>query len=189
MTRSMTFREYVPGSIWLGSYAVRMAAAAFEARTTLIRCDDGGLVVHSPGPLDDAVHDEIASLGPVRVIVAPGNFHHLHVAASQRAFPEAETWICPGVERKRPALRYDRVLGGDGPAWFAGVRSGARTGRTGDARGGDTAPAEPDALAGRCARELHGRDAGCQLARPSRLQGARHVERPNPRPRVPSRVE
>jgi hypothetical protein len=114
-----TFREYVPRSIWLASYPVRLAGAAFEARTALIRCGDGSIVVHSPGPLDDAARNEIASLGPVGVIIAPGNFHHLHVAACQRAFPGAETWICPGVERRQPALRYDRVLGDEAPASVA----------------------------------------------------------------------
>ncbi len=115
----VTFREYVPGSIWLASYSVRMAGAAFEARTAILRRGDGGLVVHSPGPLDDQARSEIAALGPVRVIVAPGNFHHLHVAACQRAFPRAETRICPGVERKQPSLRYDGVLGDEPPASLA----------------------------------------------------------------------
>ncbi len=91
MMRTTTFREYVPDTIWLGSYPVRTAGAAFEARATLIRCGDGSLIVHSPGPFDDAARDETALLGPVRVIIAPGNFHHLHVAACQRAFPGAET--------------------------------------------------------------------------------------------------
>ncbi|HEY6458738.1 MAG TPA: hypothetical protein VIY73_01265, partial [Polyangiaceae bacterium] len=27
------------------------------------------------------------------------------------AFPGAETWICPGVERRQPSLRYERFLG------------------------------------------------------------------------------
>ena len=111
MTRTTTFREYRYDLSWLWSYPVRTAGAAFEARTALIRCGDGSLIVHSPGPFDDAARDQIASLGPVRVIIAPGNFHHLHVAACQRAFPGAETWICPGVERKQPALRYDGSWG------------------------------------------------------------------------------
>lgn len=119
MITTTTFREYVPGSIWLASYSVRMAGAAFEARTSIIRCGDGSLLVHSPGPLDDAARDEIASLGRVRAIIAPGNFHHLHVAACQRAFPGAETWICPGVERREHVLRYDRILGDQAPASVA----------------------------------------------------------------------
>src|SRR6185312_8207074 len=32
----------------------------------------------------------------------PGSFHHLHVTSAQAAFPDAKTWICPGIETKRP---------------------------------------------------------------------------------------
>jgi hypothetical protein len=107
----MDIRDFVPGTIWLAKYPVRLAAARFEARTTVVRLDDGSLVVHSPGPLDHAMRDWITGLGPVAVILAPGNFHHLHVSAWQRAFPGAATWICPGTERRAPALRFDGVLG------------------------------------------------------------------------------
>ncbi len=112
--------EYVPGSIWLMPYPISLAGARFEARMTIVRLNDGALVVHSPGPLEDGVREEILALGRVAVIVAPGNFHHLHVAAWQRAFPNAETWICPGVERKQPALRFDGVLGEQLPASMKG---------------------------------------------------------------------
>lgn len=78
---------------------------------TIIRLVDGSLVVHSPGPIDGQMRGWMRSLGRVAVIIAPGNFHHLHVAACQRAFPEAETWICPGVERRDRTLHFDGVLG------------------------------------------------------------------------------
>lgn len=97
-------------------YPVALGGARFEARMTIIRLNDGSLVVHSPGPLDAAVRDGILALGRVAVIVAPGNFHHLHVAACQRVFPDAETWICPGVERRERSLRFDGVLGEQLPA-------------------------------------------------------------------------
>jgi hypothetical protein len=102
------------------AYPVSLAGVRFEARMAIVRQGDGSLVVHSPGPLDDAVRAQIAALGRVAVIVAPGNFHHLHVAACQRAFPDAQTWICPGVERKQRALRYDGVLGDPLPPTLAG---------------------------------------------------------------------
>jgi len=107
----MSIHEYVPGSIWLMPYPVSLAGARFEARMTIVRLRDGSLVVHSPGPLDAAAREQIVALGRVAVIMAPGNLHHLHVEACQRAFPEAQTWICPGVERKQRALKYDGVLG------------------------------------------------------------------------------
>ncbi|HEY1533220.1 MAG TPA: hypothetical protein VGF76_04360 [Polyangiaceae bacterium] len=91
----------------------------FDARMTLARRSDGALVVHSPGPMDDAMRARIEAIGRVAVIVAPGNFHHRHVVSCQRAFPDAETWICPGVERKQPALRYDGFLGDPPPPCLA----------------------------------------------------------------------
>jgi hypothetical protein len=110
------FQAYVPGTIWLLPYPVSLGGARFEARMTIVRLGDGRLVIHSPGPLDAGVREWICSLGPVAVILAPGNFHHLHVVECQRAFPDAETWICPGVERRDRALRFDGVLGERLPA-------------------------------------------------------------------------
>ena len=103
--------EYVRGAIWLVPYPVSLGGARFEARMAIVRLGDGSLLVHSPGPVDDGVTDWIRALGRVGVILAPGNFHHLHVAAWQRSFPDAVTWICPGVERRAPALRFDGMLG------------------------------------------------------------------------------
>lgn len=113
---TVNIQEYVPGTIWLMPYPVSLGGARFEARMTIIRLGDGSLVVHSPGPLDDVVRDWVHTLGRVVVILAPGNFHHLHVEAWQRAFPDAATWICPGVERRARALRFDGVLGEQLPA-------------------------------------------------------------------------
>jgi hypothetical protein len=85
---------------------------------TVVRLEGGGLWLHSPGGLDERTVAEIRRLGTVCAIVAPGNFHHLHVAAAQRHFPDAATYICPGVERKQPELGYTAVLGDDTPeAW------------------------------------------------------------------------
>lgn len=112
----MDIQEYVPGAIWLLPYPVSLAGARFEARMTIVRLCDGSLLVHSPGPVDASVRNWMLGIGHVAVIVAPGNFHHLHVAACQRAFPQAQTWICPGVERKQRGLRFDGVLGERLPA-------------------------------------------------------------------------
>ena len=112
---SVELREFVSDQIWLAAYPVKLGGARFEARMTLARRTDGALIVHSPGPVDSATRAQIEAIGRVAVIVAPGNFHHLHVASCQQAFPGAQTWICPGVERKQPALRYDGFLADDAP--------------------------------------------------------------------------
>ena len=86
----MDLRELVRDQIWLAAYPVSLAGTRFDARMTLARRSDGALIVHSPGPVDDAMRARIEAIGRVAVIVAPGNFHHFHVASCQHAFPEAE---------------------------------------------------------------------------------------------------
>ena len=68
--------------------------------------------------MDAQIKLAIDGIGSVAHIVAPGNFHHLHVASAQKYFPEAQTHICPGVERKQPQLDFDWFLGDRAPwAW------------------------------------------------------------------------
>jgi hypothetical protein len=116
----MLLSTYIPGRIWLRAYPVRLAWTRFEARMTVIRLASGRLMLHSPCEITSALAGEIASLGPVAHIVVPGNFHHLHATSAQGAFPGAKTWICPGIERKRPDLQFDGILGDTAPADWAG---------------------------------------------------------------------
>ena len=84
-------------------------------RTRVAFHRDGSLVAPSPCPIDAALKAELEGIGPVKHIVAPGTYHYFHVAEWQAAFPEATTWICPGVERKLPGLRFDWLLGDRSP--------------------------------------------------------------------------
>jgi hypothetical protein len=115
-----TLHTYVPGRIWLKKYPVHYAGCDFFARATYIRLSSGELFVHSPGPIDEEVAEEARELGPVAHIVAPGSYHYFYVADWQRAFPDATTWICPGVERKRPDLEFDWILSDHPPAAWSG---------------------------------------------------------------------
>lgn len=99
--------------LWIQEYPVRFGGARFNARMTVIRLDSGRLVVHSPGPIDDATFGAISALGEVGWLLAPGNLHHIHVAAAQERFPNAKTAVCPGVEKRQPKLSFDVVLTGD----------------------------------------------------------------------------
>ncbi|MFZ2031598.1 MAG: DUF4336 domain-containing protein [Vitreimonas sp.] len=116
----MLLTSYIADQIWFRSYPVRLAGTRFEARMTTIRLASGQLMLHSPCHIDAAIAAEISALGPVGHIVVPGNFHHLHAKSAQTAFPGAKTWICPGVEKKRPDLKYDGVLGDQAPAEWSG---------------------------------------------------------------------
>lgn len=111
----MKLTEFGEGWIWTMDYPVRLFGAAFNARMSVVRLADDSLLLHSPGPIDDVTAAVIAGLGEVRHIVAPGVFHHTHIAHAQERYPLAETYICPGVERRNPNLRFDWILGDRAP--------------------------------------------------------------------------
>lgn len=114
---------FVPDTLWLAQYFVRLAGARINARMTVIRLRSGELLIHSPCAFDPALTVEVAALGKVAAIIAPGNFHWLHVASCQKAFPDAVTYICPGVEKRAKDLAFDVVLGDEAPPLWAGELS------------------------------------------------------------------
>ncbi len=106
----MELVEHTPGQIWFTDYPVHYSGIDFCARMTVIRLPDGRLMLHSPCEIDDNISAKLEQLGEVAFIVAPGSYHYFHVPSAQAAFPEAETWICPGIERKRPEMEFDWFL-------------------------------------------------------------------------------
>jgi hypothetical protein len=103
--------EYVPGQIWLLEYPVRFAGMELFGRTTIIRLENGELIVHDPCVVIENIKDQKNDLGVVKYIIAPGTYHHLYVVEFQEAYPDAETFLCPGLESKRPDLNFDWLLG------------------------------------------------------------------------------
>jgi hypothetical protein len=114
---------FIPDELWLREYGVRLGGARFNARMTVIKLRSGAILVHSPCAFDDAVAAEVAALGEVAAVIAPGNLHWLHVRSWQQAFPDAATYVCPGVDERARDLRFDSVLGDDAPPLWAGELS------------------------------------------------------------------
>ena len=78
---------------------------------TIIKLDNGDLIIHDPCEVNDVIKNEIDALGLVKYIIAPGSYHHLFVTHFQTKYPNAETFLCPGLERKRPDIKFDWILG------------------------------------------------------------------------------
>jgi hypothetical protein len=106
--------------LWVVDHDLKLLGIAIGTRTSIIRLAGGGLLLHSPGPLCPELIESIDSLGPVRCIVAPNDFHHLYVEENARAWPEASVHVSPGLPAKRPKLPFAAELG-DEPAdlWAA----------------------------------------------------------------------
>src|SRR3954469_7983955 len=80
----------VADRIWSLERPVWFSGARLRARTTVVRLDDGSLLLHTPAPPSDALAEELRALGPVRWLVVPNCWHHLGAPAAAARFPEAQ---------------------------------------------------------------------------------------------------
>jgi len=112
-------RELAP-ELWVAERPQRFYGLEVGTRMTVVRLADGSLLLHSPVSLDAALREELDALGPVRFAVAPNRVHHLHAGEVAKVYPEARLWVAPGLERKRPDLVFEGVLGDEAPAAWRG---------------------------------------------------------------------
>lgn len=103
--------EQLADDLWSQARRLRFLGVETGTRTTLVRLSNGGVFVHSPGPLDAGLRKLVDGLGPVVAVVAPSLFHHLWAGDWKAAYPGALLCGCPGLEKKRDDLPWDRVLG------------------------------------------------------------------------------
>ncbi len=97
--------EVVADKIWRLDRPVWFAGVRHRANTTVVRLDDGGLLLHSPAPPTDALAEELRALGPVRWLVVPNCFHHLGTPAAAVHFPEAQVVGPASALERNKALR------------------------------------------------------------------------------------
>ncbi|MBM4245756.1 MAG: DUF4336 domain-containing protein [Deltaproteobacteria bacterium] len=106
--------------VWVAERPLKFLGLPVGARMTVIRLDDGRLLLHSPLPLDDAMRAELDALGPVAYAVAPNRLHHLFAGDVAKAYPEARLWLAPGLPEKRPDLVHEGVLDDEAPPEWRG---------------------------------------------------------------------
>jgi hypothetical protein len=97
----------VDDRIWSLERPVWFSGARLRARTTVVRLDDGSLLLHTPAPPTDALSEELRALGPVRWLVVPNCWHHLGAPAAAARFPEARLVGPASALRRNPELKLD----------------------------------------------------------------------------------
>ena len=96
--------------LWIADQPLRFAGLELGARMTTVRLPGGGLWLHSPIRPTPALIEDVRRLGPVATLVAPNRFHHLFAGQWHDHHPEADLFVAPGLEAKRPDLRITGVL-------------------------------------------------------------------------------
>jgi hypothetical protein len=110
--------------LWVASRPLPMWIGDIGCRMTVIRAADGGLLLHSPVPLDAATREAVDRIGPVRWIVGPSRVHHFYLGDWAAAYPEALLCGAPGLPEKRRDLRFQRVLDATtSPPWGPEIRT------------------------------------------------------------------
>jgi hypothetical protein len=114
----MIAMQRLDSDLWVTEAPLRFLGLEVGARMTVVRLPNGDLLLHSPVALSDALRSEVEALGRVAFLIAPNKLHHLFVGDWQRAFPEAEVWVAPGLDVKRSDLDVRGVLDdAPEPAW------------------------------------------------------------------------
>jgi len=104
--------------LWVADRPQTFYGLPVGTRMTVLRLSGGRLLLHSPVRLDAALQRELDALGRVSFVVAPNRLHHLYAGEVAASYPDARLWVAPGLERKRPDLRIEGVLGDEAPdAW------------------------------------------------------------------------
>jgi len=79
----------------------------FTTRMTVVCLENGDLFLHSPIAFDERLATEIQTLGTVRHLVSPNQFHYAHIGEWQKAFPDTFAWASPGVRQRARARHAD----------------------------------------------------------------------------------
>lgn len=106
--------------LWVAERPQSFYGIEVGTRMSVMRLADGSLLLHSPVALDAALRQELDRVGRVRHAVAPNRVHHLHAGEVAKSYPGTRLWIAPGLERKRPDLAHEGILGDEAPPEWRG---------------------------------------------------------------------
>ena len=107
--------------VWTATAPMQFIGMPLTSTMSVLRLDDGGLMLHSPIAMTDALRAEVEALGPVAQLYAPNTFHHVSIGQWAAAFPDARLHAPAALAKKRPDLHIDRAHDMTREPAFAGV--------------------------------------------------------------------
>jgi len=103
----------IPDQIWVSERPVWFSGVRLRSRTTVLRLERGGLLLHSPSEPSPELVEAIDALGEVRWIVAPNCFHHLGVAATAARYQRAKVVGPRSVVDRNKQVELHMEIGDD----------------------------------------------------------------------------
>jgi len=114
--------EFGPSIYIVDGPTVSFYGFPYPTRMAVVKLSDGDVWVWSPVALTDEISNAVEAIGPVRHIVSPNKIHHLFLDEWARRWPDARLYSPPGLEHRKPDLRFDSELGEEpDSAWAADI--------------------------------------------------------------------
>ena len=115
----------VAEGIWIvDAEPMNVMGIALPVRMTVVRLNDGGLLLCSPTRFSPDLSSRLEGIGPVRHLVAPSLGHWTFMEKWQKHYPDATTWAVPKLRDRRQVkasdLRLDHDLSDTPPEAWAG---------------------------------------------------------------------
>lgn len=107
--------------IWIAEAPLRFFGIPFGTRMTVVRLDDGSLLLHSPIHISPSLRSELDLLGSVKHIVSPNKLHYLFLDTAIATYPDATLYVPLELAKKRPEFSYGTLLTDEIPDAWAGV--------------------------------------------------------------------
>lgn len=96
-------------SLWTATTPIRFAGTWFPHVMTVVRLDDGGVLLHSPCEPSATLFEDIARIGRITHVVAPNWFHDVYLREYRRAYPNAKFWGPRFLRNRQPSV-IDEIL-------------------------------------------------------------------------------
>jgi Domain of unknown function (DUF4336) len=109
----------ITDNVWVAEQPLRFAGLQVGARMTVLRLNNGSLLLHSPISYSEDLAAAVDALGNVAFVVAPNRFHHLFVGQWHNAYPHCQVHVTRGLEKKRADLTITSVLSPAQPLDFS----------------------------------------------------------------------
>ncbi|MEM6754683.1 MAG: DUF4336 domain-containing protein [Cyanobacteria bacterium P01_C01_bin.38] len=100
----------VDTNIWVAKQNLKYWGLEVGTRMTVIRLNNGELVIISPIKVDEETIAKINEVGKVSIIIAPNLYHHLFISNFKSIYSDAKIFAAPGLEFKRQDINFDRII-------------------------------------------------------------------------------
>lgn len=92
---------------------IKFYGMPFPTRMTVIRLQNGDLMLHSPCALTDDLKMAVSKLGTVKHLISPNWIHYAYIHEWAVAFPKAVSWASPNVRKRAKKYKSDVVFNRD----------------------------------------------------------------------------